>query len=206
MRPYSFQRDHCHLKWRRGSFDITTIAVPDVALRPSYSSAEWRPRGTPMTAVMATSPKTARWPMPVSLPAIDARPGWPHPSAGVGIGVREARATVAYFFISGWPRTGTNLLQSILCADKTTNPKIRSARQLRLIMIAYETGKVGLDSYNQDYFDDIADFRAYHADCVEAFLKRVSRRFHPARHLVLKETYLAASFPELPVSGPGPSR
>jgi len=42
------------------------------------------------------------------------------------------------FFVGGSQRAGTTLLQSVLCADTTTNSVIREASPLRAMVAAYQ--------------------------------------------------------------------
>ena len=110
---------------------------------------------------------------------------------------------MTYFFVGGGQRSGTNLLQSILCSDATTNDMIREAWQLRLTVANYSLGKRAFATVNVDYFDDVEDFRAYSEDCVKAILDRLQRRFPDAANLVLKEPHLTLLFPQLHELVPG---
>ena len=88
---------------------------------------------------------------------------------------------MSFFFVGGSQRTGTYLLQSILCSDKTTNPIIREAVYLRSLVDQYTLQKANFDRFNKDYFSDFADFKSYSRASVNTFLE-ISARTLSAGH------------------------
>jgi len=101
------------------------------------------------------------------------------------------------FFVGGSQRAGTTLLQSVLCADTTTNSVIREASPLRAMVAAYQYTHASMTSDAADYFASDAELRRFYGEWVEAFLDNTRRRQAPAKHLVLKEPHLTTLFPEL---------
>ncbi|MBT4426023.1 MAG: sulfotransferase [Rhodospirillaceae bacterium] len=104
---------------------------------------------------------------------------------------------MTYFFVGGSQRSGTTVLQSVLCADAETNPMIHEASYFRAMIEAYQRGKAIVDSQAGHYFTDRNDLCRFNASWVEAFLKMTLERYPPAKHLVLKEPHLTILFPEI---------
>lgn len=100
-------------------------------------------------------------------------------------------------FIGGSQRSGTTLLQTILCASGATNPMIGEAKYFRQLVQAYVFGKRQFGAETQDYFKDPEELRGFHAGLLEGFLAHTLARFEGARHLVLKEPHLTMLFPEI---------
>ena len=101
------------------------------------------------------------------------------------------------FFVGGCQRTGTTLLQSILCSDPGTNPLIGEASYLRSLVSAYVFGKETMGTQTNDYFTDGEELREFTARWAREFLDRTLGRYAPAHHLVLKEPHLTMLFSAL---------
>jgi len=100
-------------------------------------------------------------------------------------------------FVGGSQRSGTTLLQTILCASGATNPMIGEAKYFRQLVQAYVFGKRQFSAETRDYFTDVEELRAFHAGLLQGFLARTLARFAGAQHLVLKEPHLTMLFPEV---------
>jgi len=94
-------------------------------------------------------------------------------------------------------RTGTTLLNSILCSDATTNPVIGEVQYLTRLLQHYHWGQRHFRLYLKDTFADRDDFKAFTADWMRDYLERTRERWQPCRHLVLKNPELAHFFPDL---------
>jgi hypothetical protein len=101
------------------------------------------------------------------------------------------------FFIGGINRSGTTLLQSILCSDKTTNPLIHEASYVRNIVEAYITGCKKFNEHNKYYFDSTDDLKYFTSRWLEEFLNKLRKRYPQSQHLVLKHPPLTPLFPWL---------
>jgi hypothetical protein len=99
------------------------------------------------------------------------------------------------FFVGGSMRSGTTLLQAVLCSTKDTNPHIFEAQYLTRLFMLHHYGHVQFDGFLQHYFDDQAQMTAFHADMIQQFLDLTRRRYHPAPHLVLKNPEMTRLFP-----------
>ena len=102
---------------------------------------------------------------------------------------------MSYIFVGGAQRTGTTLVQLVLCQGAGVNPFIQEAGYLRRILEAYaeETHPARI----RNYFDSLDDFREFHGAFVRRFLERTRLRLPGTTHLVLKEPTLTRYFPEL---------
>lgn len=102
-----------------------------------------------------------------------------------------------YIFIGGAPRTGTTLLNSLLCRDATTNPLIAEASYLAYVISTYSRGKRVWRVEGDAYFDDLQDYANFSRPWVMAFLEKTAQRYPQAHHLVLKSPELTKYFPDL---------
>lgn len=94
-------------------------------------------------------------------------------------------------------RTGTSLLSSILCSDRTTNPMIGEIQYLTQMMHLYYWGQRHFHLYLKDTFEGQDRFDAFTAEWLKDYLRRTQERWQPCRHLVLKNPELVRYFPDL---------
>ena len=101
------------------------------------------------------------------------------------------------FYVGGSQRSGTTLLQTILCQDGSTNPLIHEAKYFRHLVAAYRFGKRAFKGETCDYFRDLEDYRAFNARLFSETLAKFAGMFPQAQHLVLREPHITMLFPEL---------
>ena len=101
------------------------------------------------------------------------------------------------FFVGGINRSGTTLLQSILCSDSKTNPLIHEASYFRSIVEAYTTGIIKFNEHGKYYFDSIEEMRAFTAGWAKNFLEHTRKKYPASSHLVLKHPPLTPKFPAI---------
>lgn len=101
------------------------------------------------------------------------------------------------FFIGGINRSGTTLLQSILCSDRTTNPLIHEASYLRQIVEAYDFGIQKFDEHNRYYFSSKEELRQFTARWAIDFIGQVRRMYPGTENVVLKHPPITRRFPVL---------
>ena len=94
-------------------------------------------------------------------------------------------------------RTGTTLLNSILCSDSATNPVIGEVQYLTHLMHHYHWGRRHFRLYLKDTFEDVERFESFTASWIEEYLARTRERWQPCQHLVLKNPELVQYFPDL---------
>ncbi len=104
------------------------------------------------------------------------------------------RTSSDLYFVGGAPRSGTTLLQSILCADETTNPLISEAVPFRFLLEAYMKVKNNFNRFPGMYFDSIDDLNNFYSKHLVLFLDNLKQRYS-CEKLVLKEPELTKSFP-----------
>ncbi len=102
-----------------------------------------------------------------------------------------------YVFIGGCMRTGTTLLQSILCGDGATNPLIPEAQWLARLLFLYKWSMQNFSTLQQHYFRDKDDCRDFHRRICLDFLDKTAERHGIPKTLVLKAPDLATSFKQL---------
>ena len=98
-------------------------------------------------------------------------------------------------FVGGAMRTGTTVLQSVLCCGPETNPVINEAHFFSHLMDVYRYGLVNFDSQLDHYFDDLSDYASFVAKFAHDFVERTRKRYAPARSVVLKSPEMTLMFP-----------
>lgn len=101
------------------------------------------------------------------------------------------------FFVGGAQRSGTTLLQGLLCSGETTNPLIRECFALEHLIGVYRRGRYNFEEIGAAYFTDVDAFKRFYARAIGDFLEQTRARYAPAEHLVLKETLLTRAFHDL---------
>lgn len=104
------------------------------------------------------------------------------------------RSSSDLYFVGGAPRSGTTLLQSILCADETVNPLIFEAAPFRFLLEAYMKVKNNFNRFPGVYFNSIEDLNNFYSKHLILFLDNLKQNYSCER-LVLKEPELTKSFP-----------
>jgi len=101
------------------------------------------------------------------------------------------------YFVGGYLRSGTTMLQTILCASQECNPMIGEAIFLRGILESYCRCLGMFDMHSKYYFSDKEDLRRLCEKHVRDFIKKTSDRYNRPRHIVLKHPQLTLLFPFL---------
>lgn len=100
--------------------------------------------------------------------------------------------------VGGAPRSGTTLLQAILCSGSETNPLIGEAIDLAHLVSAYANSRsLQHLGETQDYFADLDDLRQFYRQTIATLLNRVWQRYDRPACLVLKSPALTPHLPDL---------
>lgn len=99
-------------------------------------------------------------------------------------------------FIGGSQRTGSTLLQKILCSGPDTNPMIGECTYLNALLKAYAIGKQNFEHQTQDYFASRQDFRQKNRQILLTLFAEWQQH-HAAQHLVLKHPQMSSQIPNL---------
>lgn len=100
-------------------------------------------------------------------------------------------------FVGGAARTGTTLMETILCQAPSANPMLPEAHYLRCLMMAYCLAKGSVHYQVPGFFDSKEDFQRYHAKLIHDYLMRVHERTGKPSFLILKEPEMTKTFPDL---------
>jgi hypothetical protein len=92
-------------------------------------------------------------------------------------------------FIGGAQRSGTTLLQLVLCQGAESNPMPGEANYLRLLLKNYRD--CARTREIQSYFENSAAFQSFHRSVIAAFLDQAHRHLGSPDTLVLKDPYFA---------------
>jgi len=96
--------------------------------------------------------------------------------------VETPSGEILHLFVGGAPRTGTTLLQSILCADPRTNPLVSEAVIFRSLIESYERAVKNNALYPGMYFPDEERLRRFYSEmiinfsCSSAIITNAARR------------------------------
>lgn len=90
--------------------------------------------------------------------------------------------------VTGPRRTGTTLLNAILCADRQANPVIGEAAMICKLMeiLKWAADPYRFAAFGQHVFEDEKDLTACFGEMVESYVRRVSLRYGEPRFIVLK--------------------
>lgn len=99
-------------------------------------------------------------------------------------------------FIGGAARTGTTLLQSVLCSDPSTNPLISEAVPIRYLLDAYKKTINNYNAFPKMYFDDLEEISIIYSSSIEMLLNELKKKYD-CKILVLKEPALTKYFPDM---------
>ncbi len=97
-------------------------------------------------------------------------------------------------FVGGAPRTGTTLLQALICTSPRTNKYIAECSYLTAFMEPYRRALGTWEAHTHDYFDDVEDMCGFHAEVIRNLLSRFRKSLGGNEGLVLKDPCLTEAF------------
>ena len=100
-------------------------------------------------------------------------------------------------FVGGCMRSGTTLVQRLLCAAEGASPLVAECQYLTALLELREGWVPRYDEFLKDYFADPAAFEGFSRKLVDEFIAAAFARFRPASTLVLKNPELSRHFPVL---------
>ncbi len=104
---------------------------------------------------------------------------------------------MSVIFVGGVNRSGTTLLQSILCSDSKTNPLVQESSYINFIVRAWIFGRAQFDFHSRYYFESPDDLKQFSAEWLSKFLNKFRGRYLEAESLVLRFLPLTSNFPAL---------
>lgn len=102
----------------------------------------------------------------------------------------------AVIFIGGCMRSGTTLLQRMLCASRDTHPLTDECQFLTALLDFLVTWRQRFD-WLKDFYGTPEGYEAYAKATVDAFLRASLETQRPARTIVLKHPDMIVHFPRL---------
>jgi hypothetical protein len=100
-------------------------------------------------------------------------------------------------FVGGFLRSGTSLVQSLLCSGEGASPMIGECVYLRGVVETYLRSLSLFDAHTKDYFKTPEELRRFCADQANQFLGHTWRHLGEPQFLVLKHPQLTRYFPPL---------
>jgi len=103
-------------------------------------------------------------------------------------------------FIGGYERTGTTLMQGIVCSDEHTFPVTQESKYLYVLVESYLRGiRLWQDeeSIMQDYFDTLGGYFTFHQQLINAYFAHIKKRWGQDKVIVQKHPLMTEVFSEL---------
>jgi hypothetical protein len=104
---------------------------------------------------------------------------------------------MSYVFVGGCQRSGTTLLQALMCRAHGANRMVREAKYFRYLVESYARARLRFKAETADYFTDVAQFNSFHADLLRRFLEHSAAHLGRTEHLVLKDPENSRVFVEI---------
>lgn len=99
-----------------------------------------------------------------------------------------------YYFIGGFARTGTTLMEALLCGDPRVNPLMAEITYVEYLMVPYEAFAQGWKENYKGLFKDREQFQDFHKSLLEKFFDHL-KEMHQCERLVMKRPFLTRWFP-----------
>lgn len=99
--------------------------------------------------------------------------------------------------IGGAMRSGTTLLNNIICNAENTNPQIPECHYLTKLLECYIFGKNSFDTFQNAYFKNINEFKKFNANNIENFFNITRKKYNNCQNLVLKNPEITPLIPEM---------
>lgn len=78
-------------------------------------------------------------------------------------------------FIGGMPRSGTTLIQGMLCNDDKTIDSTKECTYLRFLVEAYQKGKYTWDGFTNQYFSNRNEFFSFNKQIIDSYFSQLSK-------------------------------
>jgi hypothetical protein len=101
-----------------------------------------------------------------------------------------------YYFIGGFPRTGTTLVQNILCGAPNVNPITAEICYVEYMIFAYNRLLQGWESNKEGLFQNKAEYAEVQTAALEVFFTHLKKK-HGVETLIMKRPFMTRYFPIL---------
>jgi len=110
------------------------------------------------------------------------------------IAINPPHQPFTHIFIGGAPRTGTTLLQNILCTDRDVNPQVSEAVIFRYLIDCFNKSEKNDELHPAMYFSSNANLKSFFCGIINNLLQNF-KSLHNCHKTVLKEPELTKFFP-----------
>ncbi|PHV62810.1 sulfotransferase [Cyanobacterium aponinum] len=100
-------------------------------------------------------------------------------------------------FIGGYARTGTTLMQAILCSDSSTFPFTKESIYLYSLVYSYIEGRQLWNLHVDDYFDSLEDYVNFNKNIIAEYIYHIKDRWGWDKEIIQKSPLMTTIFPEL---------
>ena len=102
-----------------------------------------------------------------------------------------------FIFVGGCMRSGTTIVQRLLCSSPVTNPILSECYYLAEQLGLYMKSRSTFEMRSREYFSNVEGLTAFTREIVDRFLSLTLSNCAPAKTLVLKNPELTRYFPLL---------
>lgn len=101
-------------------------------------------------------------------------------------------------FIGGMPRSGTTLMQGIICNDNQTIQSTKECTYLRFLVEAYQKGKYMWDRHTHQYFSDKSEYASFNKQIINKYFSQLSKMIDISnKEIVQKHPGIVNIIPDL---------
>jgi len=100
-------------------------------------------------------------------------------------------------FVVGAPRSGTSLLQALVCTSPLVNPFVGECSYLTSVVWSMNSALLHFNLHTRSYFTDLAAVESFHADLVSSVVEQHWRSLAEPSVLALKDPNLTMLSPSL---------
>lgn len=100
-------------------------------------------------------------------------------------------------FISGYPRSGTDLMRGLICKDEKTFPPLKESEYFKDLVYCYHRAKDRWNRYTHDYFKNQEQLKTIHKQILDTYLNHIYNLYGNDKKLVHKKPLFCYYFPEL---------
>ena len=98
-------------------------------------------------------------------------------------------------FIGGYSRTGTTLIQGIICTDENTIPVTAECWYLHSLVLAYQQNIN--NPHTKDYFENTIKLQEFHKKIIDLYFNHIQKKWGENKYIVQKAPVMTTLFSEI---------